>query len=58
MAKICKIIIKYMDGHEETYVGGVHVSRECLQIWPQDSKPVRIPLVNIRKFHITPAGGD
>lgn len=58
MAKICKVTVHYMDGHKEEYSGGVHVGRDVLQIGPRDSDPVRIPLCNIRKFHITPAGGE
>ena len=54
MPKICNIVVHYMDGKTESFHGGVHVGRDVLQIWPKDGGPVRIPLVSIRRFHITP----
>lgn len=50
MPNLCTIVVTYMDGHTEEFYGGLHASKNLLQIWPKGGDAIRIPLVNIRKY--------
>lgn len=50
MPKYCTVEVHFMDGHVETYYGGLHVDEKVLRIWPRDGGSVVLPLKNIRKY--------
>lgn len=58
MPNLCTIIVTYMDGRTEKFYGGLHASKDLLQIWPKGGNAIRIPLANIRRYETEESGGN